>query len=156
MKDVVISWRYTLWLCTLGQSFVCCSTAVPKIWTKMRSSSIITALIASVAPVVIGVRPPVPVAPKLHVVEAGASSATVGYSTFQQYLDHDHPELGTFSQRYWYSDQYWSGPGAPVRFPPCIAGLFLSVHQGPLTDIPSCRLFCLLQAKQRRTNTRGI
>jgi hypothetical protein len=97
----------------------------------MRSSSIITALIASVAPVVLGVRPPVPVPPKLNVVEAGASSATVVNGTFQQYLDHDHPELGTFSQRYWYNDQYWSGPGAPVRFPSWIVGLLLfsSVHQ---------------------------
>ncbi|MCJ1472519.1 hypothetical protein MMC13_001167 [Lambiella insularis] len=37
-----------------------------------------------------------------------------GSSTFQQLLDHDHPELGTFSQTFWYNAQYWKGPGSPV------------------------------------------
>ena len=34
--------------------------------------------------------------------------------TFEQLIDHDHPELGTFSQRYFYSDEFWAGPGSPI------------------------------------------
>ncbi|MCJ1433440.1 hypothetical protein MMC27_002800 [Xylographa pallens] len=37
-----------------------------------------------------------------------------GSAFFEQLLDHDHPELGTFSQKYWYNSQYWAGPGSPV------------------------------------------
>ncbi|KAJ5692913.1 hypothetical protein N7462_002336 [Penicillium macrosclerotiorum] len=43
-----------------------------------------------------------------------ASSATYGESTFQQLLDHENPSLGTFSQRYWWSSQWWGGEGSPV------------------------------------------
>jgi hypothetical protein len=81
----------------------------------MRASSVITTLFASIAPVVLAVRPPLPVAPEFNIAEVEASQAApIFNSTFQQYIDHDHPELGTFSQRYWYNSQYWSGPGAPV------------------------------------------
>ncbi|CAK7269405.1 hypothetical protein SEPCBS119000_003551 [Sporothrix epigloea] len=38
----------------------------------------------------------------------------IGEGVFEQLLDHERPELGTFSQRYWYCTRYWSGPGAPV------------------------------------------
>ena len=38
----------------------------------------------------------------------------MGNSTFEQYIDHDQPSHGTFSQFYYYSDQYWAGPGSPV------------------------------------------
>ncbi|MCJ1312185.1 hypothetical protein MMC25_005859 [Agyrium rufum] len=40
--------------------------------------------------------------------------ATTGNGTFQQYIDHDNPKLGTFSQSYWWNDQYYAGPGSPV------------------------------------------
>ena len=40
--------------------------------------------------------------------------ALMGNATFAQYIDHEHPELGTFSQRYWWSDEFWAGPGSPV------------------------------------------
>ncbi|KAM0451596.1 hypothetical protein ACHAPV_009937 [Trichoderma viride] len=36
------------------------------------------------------------------------------YRTFQQLIDHDHPELGTFSQRYVYNGDYYKGPGSPI------------------------------------------
>lgn len=42
------------------------------------------------------------------------STGTTGNATFEQYIDHDNPELGTFSQTYWWSTEYWGGPGSPV------------------------------------------
>lgn len=44
---------------------------------------------------------------------AGASTVN-GTSTFQQYIDHNNPGLGTFSQKFWWNAQYWKGPGSPV------------------------------------------
>lgn len=38
----------------------------------------------------------------------------ISLATFQQQVDHDDPSQGTFSQRYWYNTEYWTGPGAPV------------------------------------------
>lgn len=59
------------------------------------------------------------VATRLGVPKAPAHSATESfkYSTgyFDQLLDHDRPELGTFKQRYFYSTEYWAGPGSPVK-----------------------------------------
>lgn len=37
-----------------------------------------------------------------------------GFSSFQQLIDHDDPDLGTFNQRYWFNFTYWGGPGYPV------------------------------------------
>ena len=44
-----------------------------------------------------------------------AENGSVGYGVFEQLLDHHNPGLGTFSQQYWYNDEYWAGPGSPVR-----------------------------------------
>ena len=41
--------------------------------------------------------------------------ATNGSGTFEQLLDHDDPAGGTFSQRFWWNDEFWAGPGSPVR-----------------------------------------
>ncbi|KAH8694319.1 putative serine peptidase [Talaromyces proteolyticus] len=46
--------------------------------------------------------------------EALSDDVNLGSSFFTQLLDHDHPELGTFSQRWWWNDQYWKGPGSPI------------------------------------------
>ena len=35
-------------------------------------------------------------------------------ATFDQLIDHENPELGTFKQRYWYNADYYNGPGSPV------------------------------------------
>ncbi|KAG8976894.1 hypothetical protein FRC05_002831 [Tulasnella sp. 425] len=47
-----------------------------------------------------------------------ASPATVNdYSTeyyFHQLIDHENPSLGTFKQRYFFSDQHYNGPGSPI------------------------------------------
>lgn len=43
-----------------------------------------------------------------------ASTATYGQSTFEQLIDHKNPSLGTFSQQYWWSSEWWDGKGSPV------------------------------------------
>ncbi|CAK7227153.1 hypothetical protein SCUCBS95973_006446 [Sporothrix curviconia] len=45
---------------------------------------------------------------------AGAAGSKIGQKVFQQLLDHETPSLGTFNQSYWYSTEFWTGPGAPV------------------------------------------
>jgi hypothetical protein len=35
-------------------------------------------------------------------------------ATFEQLIDHNNPSLGTFSQFYYYSTEYYKGPGSPV------------------------------------------
>lgn len=42
------------------------------------------------------------------------SIALTGQATFQQLIDHSNPSLGTFSQRYWWSSEWWTGEGSPV------------------------------------------
>lgn len=44
------------------------------------------------------------------------NTSTTGQGVFQQLIDHSDPSLGTFSQSFWWSSQYWTGPGAPVVF----------------------------------------
>lgn len=41
-------------------------------------------------------------------------NSTNGWGTFEQLLDHSDPNLGTFSQRYFYGTEYWGGPGSPI------------------------------------------
>ncbi|KAK0716778.1 serine carboxypeptidase S28 [Lasiosphaeria miniovina] len=43
--------------------------------------------------------------------EVGGSS---GNSTFRQLIDHKNPSLGTFSQRIWWNNTFWAGPGSPI------------------------------------------
>ncbi|KAJ4415500.1 hypothetical protein N0V82_007302 [Gnomoniopsis sp. IMI 355080] len=43
-------------------------------------------------------------------------ATTTGTGTFEQLIDHSDPSKGTFSQAYWWSTEYWTGPGAPVVF----------------------------------------
>ncbi|KAI1437330.1 serine carboxypeptidase S28-domain-containing protein [Xylaria sp. CBS 124048] len=47
---------------------------------------------------------------------AAHAEGTSGWGTFDQLLDHSNPALGTFKQRYWYSTQFWKGPGSPIIF----------------------------------------
>nr|CDP27866.1 Putative serine protease [Podospora anserina S mat+] len=42
------------------------------------------------------------------------SSPHHGSGLFPQLLSHPSPSLGTFGQRYWYSTEWYSGPGAPI------------------------------------------
>lgn len=44
----------------------------------------------------------------------GQSAVKQAY--FDQLIDHDHPELGTWKQEYWYSTEYYGGPGHPILF----------------------------------------
>lgn len=36
--------------------------------------------------------------------------------SFDQLVDHNNISMGTFKQRYWYSLEFWAGPGSPVSF----------------------------------------
>ena len=46
--------------------------------------------------------------------KASIPPAALNNGTFPQLLDHSNPELGTFSQFYYYSDEFWGGLGSPV------------------------------------------
>ncbi|KAG8942753.1 hypothetical protein FRC04_003523 [Tulasnella sp. 424] len=43
----------------------------------------------------------------------GGTSINTSYY-FDQLLDHNNPSLGTFKQRYFFSDEFWTGQGAPI------------------------------------------
>jgi len=58
-----------------------------------------------------------PVPPKLEMSAAETALATNGKGVFQQLLNHSNPAQGTFSQSYWWSSQFWNGPGSPVSLP---------------------------------------
>lgn len=44
-----------------------------------------------------------------------SSEPLTGVGWFEQYIDHDDLELGTFRQLYVYDITHWKGPGSPVR-----------------------------------------
>jgi len=70
-----------------------------------------------------------PVPPRLQMPASFAALSTTGNSTFQQLLNHSDPSLGTFSQTYWYSFEFWKGPGSPVSFcwQTCMDLIYLSL-----------------------------
>jgi hypothetical protein len=46
--------------------------------------------------------------------DSTTTASTVLNATFEQLIDHDNPSLGTFSQFYYYSTEFYKGPGSPV------------------------------------------
>lgn len=44
--------------------------------------------------------------------------ATTGNATFEQYIDHKNPGLGTFEQSYYWSSEHWNSSGPVVVFTP--------------------------------------
>jgi hypothetical protein len=59
---------------------------------------------------------PFPKYDSIHDVEGPNNSYWESYlATFDQLIDHNDPALGTFSQRYWWSTQFYGPPGSPVR-----------------------------------------
>lgn len=53
----------------------------------------------------------------LQSFEQGDDDPAIGtLAYFDQLIDHQRPELGTFKQRYWYNTLYYKGPGSPVAF----------------------------------------
>jgi len=71
-------------------------------------------------------RPPIPPA-------VFAAAVTTGNATFSQPIDHQRPSIGNFSQQYWWSTQFWRGPGSPViLFTPGEANA--TGYQGYLTN----------------------
>jgi hypothetical protein len=52
--------------------------------------------------------------------DSTTTASTVLNATFEQLIDHDNPSLGTFSQFYYYSTEFYKGPGSPVVSKPKI------------------------------------
>ncbi|KAE8391735.1 serine carboxypeptidase S28-domain-containing protein [Aspergillus alliaceus] len=75
------------------------------------SSARAVALLASLTH---AIRPPRPVPPPVSGPVSAQLSAVGGQATFEQLLDHHDASKGVFSQRYWWSTEYWGGPGSPV------------------------------------------
>ncbi|KAJ9136619.1 putative serine protease EDA2 [Pleurostoma richardsiae] len=48
--------------------------------------------------------------------ESSFGKRSTGQGTFDQLIDHSNPSLGTFKQQYWWSDEFYAGPGSPVVF----------------------------------------
>ena len=46
--------------------------------------------------------------------DSTVTEATVLNATFEQLIDHENPSRGTFSQFYYYSTEFYKGPGSPV------------------------------------------
>lgn len=79
-----------------------------------------------------------PPAPKMEPLELADKEMTnlmdvadtlTGTGTFTQYIDHKNPDVGTFSQSYWYNATNWKGPGSPVR--PKETHLILAIYVCP-------------------------
>lgn len=100
---------------------------------KMKSFTLLTALLLSgssstnaALSKVSNLGPPIPLPPPLvdpdfeanaQITKRDATAVpTTGTGVFQQLIDHNDPSKGTFNQSYWWSSEFWSGPGAPVVF----------------------------------------
>jgi hypothetical protein len=104
----------------------------------MRSILSIIALGVSWASLAVASRPKVPRAPAI------AATEDYQYATgwFDQLLDHDKPELGTFKQRYFWSTEYWKGPGSPVDSLYVLTGQFRILTQMLGYPVPTGRGIC--------------
>lgn len=82
---------------------------------------LVPVLLASTACAKQVIRPQKPLPPPLaderfSSENIGKRDTTSGQGVFEQLLDHNDPSLGTFTQSFWWSSEYWTGPGAPVVF----------------------------------------
>jgi hypothetical protein len=90
-----------------------------------------------------------PIPPRLEAIQA---DPVVLNSTFQQLIDHANPSLGNFSQQYWYTDEFWAGPGSPVS---SISFDSLYRHRmWPTVSSQLRRSSCLLQENLRHSLSR--
>ena len=48
--------------------------------------------------------------------EVQKRSSSTGQGVFRQLIDHSKPCHGKFNQSFWWSDEYYAGPGSPVIF----------------------------------------
>ncbi|KDN67486.1 putative serine carboxypeptidase S28 [Colletotrichum sublineola] len=55
-----------------------------------------------------------PIQPPFKVDDGDGVLSKREAATFEQLIDHNAPELGTFQQRYWWNSTYWKGPGSPI------------------------------------------
>ncbi|KAL7931763.1 peptidase S28 [Trichoderma chlorosporum] len=52
--------------------------------------------------------------PQAEHASLSTGGANPQHAFFDQLIDHDHPELGTFKQRYAWNGQFYKGPGSPI------------------------------------------
>ncbi|GIC84418.1 putative serine peptidase [Aspergillus udagawae] len=76
----------------------------------MRTVAASLTLVASYLCGMVSAIPKVPVPPPL----SAQAQLLSGNATFEQYIDHNNPGLGTFPQRFWYNSEHWAGPGSPT------------------------------------------
>ncbi|KAK1589929.1 serine carboxypeptidase S28 [Colletotrichum navitas] len=55
-----------------------------------------------------------PTPPPLKADDVDGLLSKRALGSFEQLIDHNHPELGTFQQRYWWNSTFWKGPGSPI------------------------------------------
>ncbi|ORY69115.1 serine carboxypeptidase S28 [Pseudomassariella vexata] len=60
--------------------------------------------------------PPLELSDEERAIILDSSNVVTGSGTFEQYIDHSNPSLGTFHQSYWWNATSWEGPGSPVVF----------------------------------------
>lgn len=54
------------------------------------------------------------VPPPISLQSLRIAESAVTEGSFDQLIDHSNPSLGTFKQRFWWSDEFYAGPGSPV------------------------------------------
>ncbi len=101
--DVVVSWSPLIARVNMRVS------ALPSILSSLLG---IRAVLALTPP--LPLPPPDEVEQSIFAALADPSQPATGRATFEQYIDHKNPALGTFSQAYWYNATFWKGPGSPI------------------------------------------
>ena len=79
-------------------------------FTRMKLSVV---SVWAVVPAAIAVLPFRPAPPPFR-IEGAVNSMEDNAGYFEQPIDHERPEQGTFQQRYWWNTTFWEGPGSPV------------------------------------------
>jgi hypothetical protein len=94
-------------------------------WTVAASLTLVASYLCGMVSAIPKVPVPPPLSAQVHLL------AENGSGTFEQYIDHNNPGLGTFAQRFWWNSEFWAGPGSPVsilrRLVGSACGVFLTV-----------------------------
>lgn len=61
-----------------------------------------------------GIALPIPPLVDDDIFQLESAAPDVKSATFDQLIDHSRPELGTFKQRWYYTTEFYRGPGSPI------------------------------------------